>query len=65
MSSLIDCVDGNSGDACLLDIGVCVKCGIVEMSGDNAQGLSFDCKSCSNVGSTMLNKAGMSVDITN
>jgi hypothetical protein len=33
---------------------VCVKCGIVEMSGERAHGFVDDVKSCSRVGSTKL-----------
>jgi len=33
---------------------VCVKCGIVEMSGERAHGFVDDVKSCSRAGSTKL-----------
>ena len=37
-----------------LPVGVCVRCVMVEMRGDNAQGLDCDWRFCSNVGSTYL-----------
>lgn len=41
-------------DECSSSSRVCMKCGIVEISGERAQGFVDDVRSCSKVGSTRL-----------
>lgn len=55
-SSPMLCVSGNCGGKAPSETGVCVKCGIVAMIGDNAHGKDCDVRSCSREGSMNLDE---------